>query len=807
MEIKFKPNTVAILIGPTYSGKSTFCEKVQQEGKDQNLPVAIVSSDACRHKLLSDAENMIDRNSRLMLEVSRQAFDLLTAELKAFVEFPVTMPLVIVDTRGFDPVFRNQVIKIARDNGYFVDCVCFDYKTAAEYTYYSPESAKARILDDVQKFRRKVLPDLKRRDFDQFIRVRDPHFKDELDLILQDHSFGNMHLYLDDEEKSESFAVIGDTHECVDQLDEMISKLPADIGRIIHVGDYLDKGGFTSEMIHYMHKRVKEHDDMIVQGNHEAYLYCRLKGEIQAAPEDVEKTYFTALPILQGSEELRNKFFEIYEASHPFVHIMEISSDKNPASGRSFYVTHAPCDTKYLGKFSDQALRAQRNLFIKDRTEGDEREAMPFIFSQASPIEPIHIFGHMAHNGPVMYKNKVFLDTGCVHGGKLSAFVYQDGRYEIIQVDGVNTMPKDLRTDLSVPKKVVKPFDIRDYDLSPDDLKFLRRTMANGVKYISGTMAPAPSADGKLEPLEAAFEYFRKRGVELVNLQPKYMGSRGQLYLYKDPEKASFAVSRNGHVIRHVEGMEALVAKWFGNVNDWFEEKWSEIILDGEILPWSALGKSLINNEFRTYEALVWNELKALDQDEVFKGFDIGGKHDLPGRLKDIEVFSDTLALYSQPTDLEFRGFNVLSVDGKPFPFEASVAFQVVNPDTELTVNLNHQTSVERAIKFFEQITVERGMEGVVVKPLGLDRTKPIDMPEYMKVRNESYLTLIYGYDYKRRYEKMVNTKNITGKVRVSIDESNIGLAMLTASDDERAEFIVRMISQLKKEQVLDPRL
>jgi hypothetical protein len=127
--------------------------------------------------------------------------------------------------------------------------------------------------------------------------------------------------------------------------------------------------------------------------------------------------------------------------------------------------------------------------------------------------------------------------------------------------------------------------------------------------------------------------------------------------------------------------------------------------------------------------------------------------------------------------------------------------------DDQLIVDLNNHGDCLAAEGYFIVRTEDEKMEGVVIKPLGLDLSKPLEIPEYMKVRNERYLTLIYGYDYKRRYDRMVATKNISNKVRISITESNLGRKMLAATDDERPEFIVKMITQLNQEKELDPRL
>jgi predicted kinase len=811
MKIVFKPHTVVILVGPTGCGKSTFADSVVQE-LGGLITTRILSSDGYRNQLLGLGADQ-DSHSRNMLEVSRQAFSLLMAELNAFTQFPVSTSLIIVDTRGFDKGFRDEVIGVARNNGYNVDCVCFDYKNAKDYITHVPEHRQQVSLIDVRRFRTKCLPELGRKDFDQFIRVRDPSFQVDLDINLEGilSSTASPYYLV---EAGQGVAVISDTHECVDQLKSLLSKLPPHVNQVVHVGDYLDKGENTAEMIEFMYDLVCNKGHIMVIGNHESYVYHRLTGSIEPAPKDIEDTYFTSIQTLLSSKELQDKFFRIYGMSVPFIKLSASPADGLTVAFRTTYITHAPCDTKYLGKFNERARRSQRNLYIKNR-EGDERDEMKFIFNQASAIEPLHIFGHMAHQGNLVYKNKIFLDTGCVHGGYLTACVITDGAFDFIQVPGVNKMPKDLSKEISQPKIVKKPFNINDYSLSPDDQKFLRRTMTNGVKFISGTMAPSPSSDGVLEPLSSAFDYYRKRGVEAVVLQPKYMGSRCQFYLNFEEKEKSFAVSRNGYVIRHVAGLPQLVQEWAekSKATLGIKEDAKSVILDGELLPWSALGKSLIEKEFYSYASLVHDELSVLSEDSVFQEFTIGIKHDLAGRVNDLGVFVETLGLYAVNSPLEFKAFNILSVDDVPYENFSGVAFGKINEAPQCVVDLvnPHQpmggNDLIHAEEFFRKLTVEEGMEGVVVKPVGVDMKGLISIPEYMKVRNEKYLTLVYGYDYKRRYKQMVDQKDVTSKVRISIAESNLGRQMLAASEQDRPEFIIKMIAELNQEKTLDPRL
>lgn len=856
-KINLIPHTVFLLCGPTSSGKSQFAEDISTLSSNNFLHSIVISSDKIRKDILRESPlspmsvspvGGANRYSPAMLGVSQQAFEILETKYKTAISFPVRTEIVVVDTTGMDERFREMVRDRGQGAGYKVVLVTFEYKNRSDY--FPPECSAADkeiIENSVIKFRRKILPSMKAATFDGRLTIKNKlsfgwdieredswWFEDSIttweDNALSDLAKEKLNVYqgcqdlhfdssqgVKEGDTIPTYAVIGDSHECVEELGILIETAQKAYPgvKIVHIGDYLDKGNDTEKMVNFMYGRMKA-GDLIIVGNHESYVYKRLTSEVKPNAE-LETSYFTSVPVLENNADLSAKFFEIFKVSLPFV----VLCDFDDEGGMPVYVTHAPCQNKYLGKVHDNALLAQRNYRVKDRTKNTFEE-FDWLYREAETIHPLHIFGHISYLLPtgkkpkLAYKNKVFLDTGAVYGGVLSAVVLRHGKIiDSLHVPCKRRAEAEMVSDLpSGPKREVK-FNIHDYDLDVRDLRLLDSVMANDVKYISGTMAPAPSSDSEIEPLKAGLDWFKKMGTETVCLQPKYMGSRAQLYLFNDAPEKTFMVSRGGWKIRNIEGLdEAAFDKFRSDL--WYKNKgligaYGNIVLDGELMPWAALGKGLIDTHFTPYRELIKAELGVLEQDEGLAGLgDFKAWIDVDGRKADIAKFEEALACFSGNTEPEFKPFKVLTMENTAFLF--SEVMDNVHGFTTLNGGLapcwidlraeNPDYSI--AELYFKTLTEDQKMEGVVIKPL----TGNCDLP-YMKVRSKEYLRLVYGYDYTRpeRHSRLCRQKNISGKVRTSINEHKLAQAMLTATGDAKKELVVKMIGQMKSEKLLDPRL
>ena len=183
----------------------------------------------------------------------------------------------------------------------------------------------------------------------------------------------------------------------------------------------------------------------------------------------------------------------------------------------------------------------------------------------------------------------------------------------------------------------------------------------SGAKFISGTISPSRSTNTQLEPLASALAYYTNNNVSKVILQPKWMGSRLQVYLHKNTNK-DFAITRNGSRCGQAEKMKLIFQK-LHNQYDSIISYHDCLILDGELLPWSFIGQELINKEFSQYSSCIEQELICLQQDKIYQN--LFPNNNIKQQLNGINIFKEQLSLYASVSEPIFKGFNILSIDGQ----------------------------------------------------------------------------------------------------------------------------------------------
>ncbi len=397
----------------------------------------------------------------------------------------------------------------------------------------------------------------------------------------------------------------------------------------------------------------------------------------------------------------------------------------------------------------------------------------------------------------------------------------------------------------------------------------------NKVNFISGTVAPAPSSKKEnylnIEDLKIGLEILLKQYDSscTISAQPKYMGSRCNVYLFANKLELCYSVSRNGYIItKERVNMDLIYNKLISKLNLWMEQKNIKmIILDGELLRWSALGKDLIEKDFipvkagleveiecskkfgfdNQYNLMVQNLNNLIPEEEFIEM----KKQDKLNKLQHsqllnyntylesklfhqpveqmeelLNTYSKQLDLYGLEGELGYKPFSILKIiyndetESVPLLDQSLTQSQMYDLiysgdpiDSQLVLNINPTNLESEFLKlkeWFEKKTIQEGFEGIILKP---DIIK-IDKLPMLKIRNPDYLTIIYGYDYKldHNYKQLVNKKTTSKKIYQSIKEFKLGLNLLTMKytnldSDEYKSRLENFINCEIDGNNLDPRL
>ena len=870
-------------IGPSNSGKSSFVNSILiPQLNTLEVRHKYLTSDGLRRELIG--ENL-HKHDKKMQQASKQAFDLLHFELDIYTQYPINTDVVIVDATNLSKIARSKIMEIAEKNAYNVIALIFDYRDQEDYFKYVDASIDKRtIVNHVRTLRKETLRELDKSKFKHIQRIDSIDSFSEYRFTFSQTNAGFKVLH-------ENVCIVGDVHGCYEEFLEMLvdnkgivleddgTGIPVmravpeavDNGSYVHhilIGDLVDKGPQVENLIRFVDKNRDFF--IIVEGNHERWNYQYLTKVIKPS-EDNQKlidSYFDSVKLFESNEELKNMFLKLYDSMYTFVY-----NDR-------FIVTHAPCQNKYLGKSDKKSLKAMNTIMYPKEKDFDNQETymtareefFKFLIKDGDVNYPKHFFGHVMLKDYFANKNKYGIDTGCVVGNTLTTAT----------MFGTNFKPyirryksKQEKTKELIPLFRTKQNEVNFGSLDPIIKRRLNWCAKNGVNFISGTMSPVDKQIEfkDIEALPKGIEYFVNKGIRRLILQPKFMGSRCNVYLHKTDIEKCKAISRNAFEIKPErlnakKHLNELFAELQVKYADLFTECNADTILfDGELLPWNSMGKDLIERDFMlaykacNYEHQILNEfgfedtLAELDtkfdmEDENLKKHELTMKRTYNEFKPDIlhidlmqevlDKYKHQLDLFGSDGELEFKPFAILKtyhVDGSeknwissdvsniemfsklsdsPYcviDFDNDNASFVYNEDGTKRY-LNFDYPLDAIIYFWDFITGQKEMEGLVLKP---EMAYVPNVAPYMKCRNKEYLRLTYGYDYDVlpvKVDRLIENKSISRKLSTSIKEYELARQLLnvkrsdiSVDNQEWLSLVIQLINEQEGEKTLDPRL
>ncbi|OHV32592.1 MULTISPECIES: polynucleotide kinase-phosphatase [Pseudofrankia] len=381
--------------------------------------------------------------------------------------------------------------------------------------------------------------------------------------------------------------------------------------------------------------------------------------------------------------------------------------------------------------------------------------------------------------------------------------------------------------------------------------------------YLPPTMSPPPTSPlpGYLEHPAEAFETYRADGVDDLLCEEKHMGSRAVAVVCRDEAVAAArfgaaggtdaatgaatgaVVTRTGRPFFSPELTEELLGRLRAAVAAaglWDELGADWLVLDAEIMPWSAKASELLSRQYAAAGAAARGALPVAVSalaTAAARGIDVS---DLlattQDRLDNATAFTRAYRRYCWPVDglagVRIAPFMLLAsgpagratpgttyVD-RPHDWQLAIADRLAAADPDLVattrripVRADDPASVGRAVDWWEELTAERaGGEGMVVKPAaGLARGRRGLVQPGVKVRGREYLRIVYGPDYLRpEHLDRLRSRGLGRKRSLAFREYALGLeALERAAAGEplwRVHECVFAVLALESEPV-DPRL
>ena len=216
--------------------------------------------------------------------------------------------------------------------------------------------------------------------------------------------------------------VIGDVHGRADLLDRVFTRIDADLAwrpgvEVLHIflGDYVDRGRSSRQVIEQLIERGSSHKVICLKGNHESCLLEFLRDPStlanwqQLGGSETLMSYGLAPPIdgqSAGGEELAARF----AAALPSSHVRFLSGLKSSFVYGDFFFVHAGIRPGIpLSQQRDEDL-----LWIRD----------DFLFCEED-FGKIIVHGHTPVLEPQIRPNRINVDTGAYATGKLTCLILE----------------------------------------------------------------------------------------------------------------------------------------------------------------------------------------------------------------------------------------------------------------------------------------------------------------------------------------------------------------------------------------------
>jgi protein phosphatase len=611
---------------------------------------------------------------------------------------------------------------------------------------------------------------------------------------------------------------------------------------VVFVGDLVDRGPNSPEVLRLVMQMCEEGKAWCVVGNHDDKLKRYLDGKDVKLNHGLEKT----------AEQLKTESVEFKKRANRF--LSKLISHYVFDDGK-LVVAHAGLREDMQGRMSG----AVRSFCMYGETTGEiDSFGLPVRINWAADYrgKAMVIFGHTPVPTAEWLNNTMDIDTGCVFGGKMTALRYPERQLVDVPARAVYAesarpfLPETAQNventegvaadnsgfsaqqnaddvlDISeilgkqaIETRLMRTIVLRE-EQTTSALETMSRFGANPkwLAYLPPTMSPSETSSlpDFLEHPKEAFQYYRNAGVPTIVCEEKHMGSRAVVVVCQSESVAAerFGVvesslgtcyTRTGRTFFTEKELETEFLKRINvaltKANFWDIHKTNWVILDCELMPWSAKAQGLIQSQYAATGTAAKAALStALASIEVAKerGVEIAEIANLyKNRAEANDKFVKSYQNYCKPTQgLEgyvLAPFHILATEGavhidKNHVWHMDSIADFCQYDTQLLlktpykiVNLDNDVEVANAMDWWLTMT-ENGGEGMVVKPLdfvGRKAAGDVIQPA-VKCRGREYLRIIYGAEYTlpKNLERL-KQRGLNRKRKMALQEFALGIEAL----------------------------
>jgi len=820
------------LVGVSGSGKSTFAAR-------HFAPTEVISSDFCRG-LVSDDEN--DQSA------TSDAFEVLhfiAAKRLA------AGRLTVIDATSVQPEARRSLIALARQSHVLAVAIVLDVPErvcAARNAARADRSFGPHVIRQQHSQLRRSLHGLRREGFHRVFVL-----SGEAEIAAA--TVRREPLWNDMRSRHGPFDIIGDVHGCYAELEQLLGRLGYQIaadgttarhpgGRTaVFVGDLVDRGPDTPAVLRLVMGMTADGTGLSVAGNHEVKLVRALRGRNVTVAHGLAESLAQLAAAPDGFADQAAAFMDGLLG-----HVV--------LDDGKLVVAHAGLPEAMHGR----ASAAVRAFALYGDTTGETDEyGLPVRYPWAQDYRgrAMVVYGHTPVPEAEWVNGTICVDTGCVFGGKLTALRYPEREVVSVPAAEVHYEParpltapggeaaapagaaadsaapageRGSRAELSLSdvlgKRIVQTrLTGGSVTIRPENSAAALEVMSRfaidprWLVYLPPTMSPTATTShaGLLEHPDEALASYRSAGVAEVVCEEKHMGSRAVVVVCRDQEAAlrRFGVAGSGagagtiftrtgraffadpatesELLLRVSGALSAARLWDELGTDW-------LVLDCELLPWSAKAGELLRSQYAPVAASATAALRAaarLAEAAVSRGVDAGV---LLGRLTQREaqagLFADAYRRYCWPVrsagDLRLAPFQILAGENavhamRPHAWHLDMIGRLCDQEpgllrrtAALTVRLGDDGSEAAAVAWWQDLTA-RGGEGMVVKPAGVVYRGAGGLAQPgIKCRGPEYLRIIYGPEYTTEANlARLRSRNVGRKRSLALREFALGIEAL----------------------------